>query len=199
MHQQPMSSSRMIQEATGKRLQANELTFTPLPNDFLPSYVGPDGAHIPSTADEFNSPDIPLLDAELIEEEPALSLVEQGLIRHSTSTNAATNNASTVRRDSKGQRKRFQVRTKPKQRIASSRKKVSQETGRIFSSMMTRVRETISNLHEEGIPEEIIEHMSGHISEKEEEEQVPVSFSSLTESQEVAQAQSNQLSLRRID
>ena len=138
-------------------------------------------------------------DAELIEEEPALSLVEQGLIRHSTSTNAATNNASTVRRDSKGQRKRFQVRTKPKQRIASSRKKVSQETGRIFSSMMTRVRETISNLHEEGIPEEIIEYMSEHVSEEEEEEQVPVSFSSLTESQEIAQAQSNQLGLRRID
>ncbi|MEC7113245.1 MAG: hypothetical protein VXW72_06865, partial [Candidatus Thermoplasmatota archaeon] len=84
MHQQPMSSSRMIQEATGKRSEANELSFTPLPNDFLPSYVGPDGAHIPSTADEFNSPDIPVLDAELIEEEPALSLVEQGLIRHST-------------------------------------------------------------------------------------------------------------------
>ncbi len=40
--------------------------------------------------------------------------------------------------------------------------------------------------------------MSEHISEEEEEE-VPVSFSSLTESQEVAQAQSNQLSLRRID
>ena len=65
--------------------------------------------------------------------------------------------------------------------------------------MMTRVRETISNLHEEGIPEEIIEHMSEHVSEEEEEEQVPVSFSSLTESQEVAQAQSNQLGLRRID
>jgi len=194
-----MSSSRMIREATGKKSEAKRLTFTPLPNDFLPSYVGPDGAHVPSTADEFNSPDIPLLDAELIEEEPTLSLVEQGLIRHSTSTNASTNNASTVRRDSKGQRKRFQVRTKPEQRIASSRKKMGQETGRIFSSMMTRVRETISNLHEEGIPEEIIEHMSEHISEEEEQEQVPVSFSSLTESQDVAQAHSNQLGLRRID
>ena len=199
MHQQPMSSSRMIQEATGKRSKANELSFTPLPNDFLPSYVGPDGAHIPSTADEFNSPDIPLLDAELIEEEPALSLVEQGLIRHSTHTSTPTNNASTVRRDSKGQRKRLQVRTKPKQRIASTRKKMGQESGRIFSSMMTRVRETISNLHEEGIPDEIIEYMSEHISDEEEEEEVPVSFSSLTESQEVAQAQSNQLGLRRID
>ena len=199
MHQQPMSSSRMIQEATGKRSEANELSFTPLPNDFLPSYVGPDGAHIPSTADEFNSPDIPLLDAESIEEEPALSLVEQGLIRHSTHTSTPTNNASTVRRDSKGQRKRLQVRTKPKQRIASTRKKMGQESGRIFSSMMSRVRETISNLHEEGIPDEIIEYMSEHISDEEEEEEVPVSFSSLTESQEVAQAQSNQLGLRRID
>ena len=65
--------------------------------------------------------------------------------------------------------------------------------------MMTRVRETISNLHEEGIPDEIIEYMSEHISDEEEEEEVPVSFSSLTESQEVAQAQSNQLGLRRID
>ena len=199
MHQQPISSSRMIHEAAGKRSETKEMAFTPLPNDFFPSYVGPHGAHIPSTAGEFNSPDIPLLDAELIDDdEPALSLVEQGLIRHSISTNAATNNDSTVRRDSKGQRKRFQVRTEPKRRIASSRKKVGQETGRIFSSMMTRVRETISNLQEEGIPEEIIEHMSEHISE-EEEEQVPASFSSLTESQEVAQAQSNQLGLRRID
>ena len=76
--------------------------------------------------------------------------------------------------------------------------RVAGESGRIFSSMMTRVRETISNLHQEGIPEEIIEHMSEHISEEEEEE-VPASFSSLTESQEVAQAQSNQLGLRRID
>ena len=197
MHQQPISSSRMIKEATGKRAEARQLAFTPLPNDFLPSYVGPEGAHVPSTSEEFNSPDIPLLDAELIDDEPAPSLVEQGLIRHSTNTNATTNNASTVRRDSKGQRKRFQVRTEPQQRIATSRKKVGQQTGRIFSSMMTRVRESISNLHQEGIPEEIIERMVEHIPE--EDEQVPVSFSSLTESQEVAQVQSNQLGLRRID
>ena len=198
MHQQPISSSRMIQEATGNRTEARQLPFTPLPNNFLPSYVGPEGAHIPSSADEFNSPDVPLMDAELIEEESALSLVEQGLIRHSTHASAAKSNPSTVRRDSKGHRKRFQIRTAPKQRIASSRKKIGLETGRIFSSVMTRVRETISNLHEEGIPDEIIEHMTEHISE-EEDVQVPVSFSSLTESQEVAPAQSNQLGLRRID
>ena len=36
---------------------------------------------------------------------------------------------------------------------------------------MTRVRETISNLHEEGIPDEIIEYMSEHISDEEEEEE----------------------------
>ena len=198
MHQQPISSSKMIQEATGQRTGAKQLAFTPLPNDFLPSYVGPEGAHIPSTADEFNSPDIPLMDAELIDDEPALSLVEQGLIRHSTHPNAAQNSPPNVRRDSKGHRKRFQVRTEPRRRIASSRRRVGQETGRIFSSVITRVRETISNLQDEGIPDEIIEQMTEHLSD-EEDDQVPVSFSSLTESHEVAQSQSNQLGLRRID
>ena len=48
--------------------------------------------------------------------------------------------------------------------------------------------------------EKIIERLTEHISEEEEEENpVPASFSALTESQEVAQAQASPHGLRRID
>ena len=64
--------------------------------------------------------------------------------------------------------------------------------------MLNRVRDTITSLKDEGIDEEVIEHMGEHIQE-EEETPVPSSFSALTESQEVAQAQMSQHGLRRID
>ena len=95
--------------------------------------------------------------------------------------------------------KRLQPRTGPKRRIASSRKDLGQQSGR-FSSVINRVRETISGLTDQGIDEEIIERLGEHISEEEEEENhVPASFSALTESQEVAQAQASPHGLRRID
>ena len=197
MHQKPISSSRMIQEAASVASNSRDLELTPPPTTFLPSYVGPEGAHIPSNPDEFSSPDLPLMDAELVEQEPTLSLVEQGLIPHSNLTNPKPNHHSIIRRDSKGQRKRLQHRTEPKRRIASSRKGSGQESGRIFSSMLNRVRDTISSLKDEGIDEEVIEYMGEHIQE--EETPVPSSFSALTESQEVAQAQMSQHGLRRID
>jgi len=198
MHQKPISSSRMIQEAAGLTSNPRDLELTPLPTKFIPSYFGPEGAHVPSNPDEFSSPDLPLMDAELVEQEPTLSLVEQGLIPHSNHTNLKPNHHSVIRRDSKGQPKRLQPRTEPKRRIASSRKRSGQESSRIFSSMLNRVRDTITSLKDEGIDEEVIEHMGEHIQE-EEETPVPSSFSALTESQEVAQAQMSQHGLRRID
>ena len=195
----PISSSRMIKEATGQSTDLGELEFTRLPNGFLSNFVGPEGAHIPSASNEFISPDLPLLDAELLEDEPSPSLVEQGLIPHAHRSNSVSQPHSTVRRDSRGQRKRIQHRTGPKRRIASSRKDTEQQSGR-FSSVINRVRETISGLTDQGIDEEIIERLSEHISEEEEEENhIPTSFSALTESQEVAQAQSSPQGLRRID
>ena len=61
MHQQTMSSARMIQEARGESNASNNFSFTPLPTEHLPSFVGPEGAHIPSTPEAFTSPDMPLL------------------------------------------------------------------------------------------------------------------------------------------
>ena len=70
-----------------------------------------EGAHIPSPSHEFISPDLPLLDAELIDDEPTPSLVEQGLIPHAHRSNPVSQPQSTVRRDSRGQMKRLQPRT----------------------------------------------------------------------------------------
>ena len=197
--QNPISSSRMIREANSKNSELGELEFSRLPNGFLSNFVGPEGVHIPSPSHEFISPDLPLLDAELIDDGPTPSLVEQGLIPHAHRSNPASQPQSTVRRDSRGQMKRLQPRTGPKRRIASSRKDPGQQSGR-FSSVINRVRETISGLTDQGIDEEIIERLSEHIPEEEEEENhVPSSFSALTESQEVAQAQASPHGLRRID
>jgi hypothetical protein len=189
----------MIREANSKNSDLGELEFSRLPNGFLSNFVGPEGAHIPSPSHEFISPDLPLLDAELIDVEPTPSLVEQGLIPHAHRSNPVPQPHSTIRRDSRGQMKRLQPRIGPKRRIASSRKDPGQQSGR-FSSVINRVRETISGLTDQGIDEEIIERLSEHISEEDEEENhVPASFSALTESQEVAQAQASPHGLRRID
>ena len=46
---------------------------SPLPTNFLPSFMGADGAHIPSTNPEmFSSPDTPLFEAEIVEPTPSL-------------------------------------------------------------------------------------------------------------------------------
>ena len=64
--------------------------------------------------------------------------------------------------------------------------------------MINKVRDRISGLSEEGIDEEIIEILGEHISD-EDENNVPASFSALTESHETAQPQTSQHGLRRID
>ena len=65
--------------------------------------------------------------------------------------------------------------------------------------MITRVRDRIYGLSNEGIDDELIEIMGGHIHEEDEQEQVPSSFSARTESQEAAPTQASQHGLRRID
>ncbi|MDP6223503.1 MAG: hypothetical protein QGF34_00400 [Candidatus Poseidoniaceae archaeon] len=198
MHQQTMSSSRMIQEAQGESHESRNFAFTPLPTNHLPSFVGPEGAHIPSTPDAFTSPDLPLFDPDALVEEHSLSLAEQGEIRHQEDRPSETTAGTSVRRDSKGRLKRLQRRTAPKRRIASSRQDAQHGTTRRFSSMITKVRDRIYGLSEEGIDDELIEILGEHISE-EDEQQVPSSFSALTESQEAAPTQASQHGLRRID
>ena len=198
MHQQTMSSSRMIQEARGESSEARHFAFTPLPTDHLPSFVGPEGAHIPSTPDAFTSPDLPLFDPDALAEEHSLSLAEQGEIQHQENRLSETTTGAGVRRDSKGRLKRLQRRTSPTRRIVSTRQDAQHGTTRRFSSMITKVRDRIYGLSNEGIDDEIIEIMGGHIHE-EEEQQIPSSFSALTESQEAAPTQASQHGLRRID
>ncbi|CAI8320501.1 MAG: hypothetical protein CMA41_00255 [Euryarchaeota archaeon] len=199
MHQPPMSSSQMIQEATGRAREPEGLSLTPIPTRHLPSFVGPDGAHIPSTPDAFTSPDLPLFNPEIIEAEQVPSLVEQGMISQNNIPVTTSNSAPRIRRNARGKKKRLQPRTSPKRRIASSRRQAEQDAPRRFSSIVNKIQDRISKLREHGIDEEIIERMGEHIPEEEEENQVPSSFSALTESQETAPVQTSQHGLRRID
>lgn len=196
MHQPTMSSSQMIQEAGGVVREPRSLSLTPTPTMLLPSFVGPDGAHIPSTPDAFSSPDLPLLDPELIDEQEALSLVEQGLIQRGGAGAKPSDFVTSIRRDARGQKKRLQPRTFPKRRIATTRRQSDEEPPRRFSSLRNKVRGLIEGLSEQGIDDELIEIMGEHIAE--EDNHVPSSFSSLTESQENTPVQTSQLGLRRL-
>ena len=197
MHQQTMSSSRMIQEARGESNASRNFAFTPPPTELLPSFFGPESAHIPSTPDAFTSPDMPLFDPDALSQENSLSLAEQGEIREQDKGPAVAPQGAGVRRDSKGRLKRLQRRTSAKPRIASTRQGAQNGTSRRFSSVIAGVRNRISKLREEGIDDEIIEILVEHISE--EDKQVPSSFSDLKESQEAPPAQVSQHGLRRID
>ena len=196
MHQPTMSSSQMIQEARGVVREPRSLSLTPTPTRLLPSFVGPDGAHIPSSPDAFSSPDLPLFNPELVDEPEALSLVEQGLIQRSGASAEPSDFVTTIRRNSRGERKRLQPRTSPRRRIASSRRQSDDEPLRRFSSLRNKVRGLIEGLSEQGIDDELIEIMGEHIAE--EDNHVPSSFSSLTESQENPPVQTSQLGLRRL-
>lgn len=197
MHQQTMSSSRMIREARGEPNASRNFAFTPPPTELLPSFFGPESAHIPSTPDAFTSPDMPLFDPDALSQENSLSLAEQGEIREQDKGPAVVSQGTGVRRDSKGRLKRLQRRTSVKPRIASTRQGAQNGTSRRFSSVIAGVRNRISKLREEGIDDEIIEILVEHITE--EDKQVPSSFSDLKESQEAAPAQVSQHGLRRID
>ena len=94
---------------------------------------------------------------------------------------------------------RIQVRSgRNENKIVKSKKAKASIVSRGFSSIR-RVREKISGLSGDGVSDDIIEHMHGHISEVEPQE-VPQSFSALTESQEIAPIQqSGRHGLRRFD
>ena len=70
-----MPSYEMLNQ-NGQRHSFNQQTQpqpTPPPSEFLPSFVGASGAHVPhSTPDMFSSPDTPLQPAEELEEVPSL-------------------------------------------------------------------------------------------------------------------------------
>ena len=198
MHQKPMSSSKMIHEAMEKSRDVHGASLSD--NLIRPSenHAFAREEHMPSTADVFVSPDLPLMNAELIDNEPELSLVEQGMIRSGHQRPTQMNTSARVRRNSKGQPKRIQPRTTSRKRIASTRSNAEQEQPRRFSSLINRVRSGISGLREQGIDEEMIDIMTEHI-QQEDENPVPSSFSALTESQETAPAQMSEHGLRRLD
>jgi len=198
MHQQTMSSSRMIQEARGASSEPVSQPYTPVPTRFVQSYVGPESAPIPSNPDAFTSPDLPLFSNEPSPDEQAPSLVEQGLVRNENQLNRTLPARQGVRRDSRGKPRILQPKKKSKPRIASSRKDSMTNRPRRLSSMIDRVRDRISGLSQEGIDPELIELLGEHISE-EEENSVPSSFSALTDSRELTPVQTSQHGLRRID
>lgn len=198
MHQQTMSSSRMIQEARDASSEPVSQPYTPLPTRFVQSYVGPESAPIPSNPDAFISPDLPLISNEPSPDEHVPSLVEQGLVRNENQLNRIPPARQGVRRDSRGKPRILQRKKKSKPRIASSRKDSTTNRPRRFSSMIDRVRDRIQGLSQEGIDPELIELLGEHIPE-EEENSVPSSFSALTDSREVTAVQTSQHGLRRID
>ena len=112
---------KFIQEARGESNASRNFAFTPPPTELLPSFFGPESAHIPSTPDAFTSPDMPLFDADALAQENSLSLAEQGEIREQDKGSAVAPQGAGVRRDSKGRLKRLQRRTSAKPRIASTR------------------------------------------------------------------------------
>ena len=199
MHQQTMSSARMIQEARGTSSEPVSQPYTPVPTRFVQSYVGPDSAPISSNPDAFISPDLPLYNNEPSTEEQAPSLVEQGLVRNATPQNQNAPARRGLRRDSRGQPRILQRKKSTNRRVVSSRKDSNTNRPRRFSSMLDKVRDRIHGLSEEGIDTEIIELLGEHIPEDEEEKTVPSSFSALTDSREVAPVQTSQHGLRRID
>jgi hypothetical protein len=113
--------------------------------------------------------------------QPALS---SGIIRRNNGTNSL---------------QRIQVRSnKTENKIVKSKKPKESIISRGFSSIR-KVRDSITRLSEDGVDDELIELMHEHIQDEEEQE-VPRSFSSLTESQEIAPIQqSGSHGLRRFD
>ena len=198
MHQKPMSSSQMIQEAMEMSREAGIESQSIQHTRHLGSVGEFEQDTVTSRPNAFVSPDLPLMNAELIEDESELSLVEQGMIRGESEVPSNIDAGPRIRRNSRGQMKRIQPRTSSRRRIASTRRKDGKEPTRRFSSLLNRVRNGISGLREQGIDDEIVELMAEHIPE-EEENTVPSSFSALTESQEVAPMQTGQHGLRRLD
>ena len=199
------SSSHRLHQARSLPVNRQPLAPTPLPRNHLPSFVGPEGAHIPYTGDVFTSPDH-VLDG-LYGEEKEQTELRPSLVEQATTPTEQPKaipqphlNSGVIRRtDGNNSLQRIQVRSgRSENKIVKPKKAKTSIVSRGFSSIR-KVREKITGLSEEGVGEDIIEHMHGHISEVDPQE-VPQSFSALTESQEVAPIQqSGRHGLRRFD
>lgn len=196
------SSSHRMHQARGLPLDRQPLATTPLPQNHLSSFVGPEETDLPHTTEMFTSPDIPLdlFDSEEKEERP--SLAEQAMPRHElpkAPPQPALKSGIIRRNTGANSLQRIQVRSsKTQNKIVKSKKPKESIVSRGMSSIR-KVRDSITKLSDNGVDEELVEHMHGHIQDEEEQE-VPRSFSSLTESQEIAPIhQSGRHGLRRFD
>ena len=192
-----------MQQARGLAIPRQPLTTTPLHHTHLPSFVGPEGAHIPHSSGMFTSPDH-LLDSFSPEEsEEAPSLFEQAsapIEQPRTPPQPALKSGIIRRNSGNNSLKRIQVRSNNNEnKIVKSKRSRTSIVTRGISSTMRKVRNKITELSGDGVDDELIEHMHGHIQEEVPQE-VPQSFSSLTESQEVTPIQqSGRHGLRRFD
>ena len=191
-----------MHQASDLPVTRQPLTSTPLPQTHLPSFVGPEGPHIPNTPETFASPDHGLDNFYLEDTEERPSLVEQASTPHEEQTVQPLPgpNSGIIRRSNgPNSLHRIQVRSnRTENKIVKSRKSKQSIVSRGISSIK-KVRNKITSLSQEGVDDELIEHMHEHIPEEEARE-VPDAFSSLTESQEIAPIQqSGRHGLRRFD
>ncbi len=197
------SSSHRMHQASGMPATRQPLTSTPLPQTLLPSFVGPDGAHIPHTSGMFTSPDHDLDNFHLEETEERPSLAEQATTpdeQTNTQPQPVLNSGVLRRNNGNNSLQRIHIRSnRTENKIVKARKAKTSIVSRGISSIR-KVREKITNLSGEGVDDELIEIMHEHIPEGDEAQEVPDSFSSLTESQEIAPIQqSGRHGLRRFD
>ena len=151
----------------------------------------------------FTSPDHVLDNFHLEETQERPSLVEQATTpdeQTKTPPQPALNSGVLRRNKGNNSLQRIHVRSnRTENKIVKARKTKSSIVSRGISSIL-KVREKITNLSNEGVDEELIEIMHGHVSERDDTQEVPDSFSSLTESQEIAPIQqSGRHGLRRFD
>ena len=197
------SSSHRMHQANDLPITRQPLTSTPLSHNHLESFVGPEGAHIPHNSGMFTSPDQNLDNFHLEETEERPSLVEQATTPHEQTKarpQPALNSGVLRRNNGNNPLQRIHVRSnRAENKIVKAKRAKTSIVSRGISSIR-KVREKITNLSDQGVDEELIEIMHEHISEGDDPQEVPDSFSSLTESQEIAPIQqSGRHGLRRFD
>ncbi|MGB1954034.1 MAG: hypothetical protein ACPHUK_00415 [Candidatus Poseidoniaceae archaeon] len=197
------SSSQRLQQARELALARQPRTTATLPQARQSSFVSPEGAHIPHSSGMFTSPDHHLENFGVEEVEEAPSLFEQAFApveQPKTQPQPALKSGIIRKNRGNNSLKRIQVRSNQNEnKIVKSKKSRTSIVSRGISNTMRKVRNKITDLSGDGVDDELIEHMHGHIREEDSQE-VPQSFSSLTESQEVMPIQqSGRHGLRRFD
>ena len=197
------SSSHRMHQASGLPVTRQPLTSTPLPRTHLSRYVSPEGAHIPHSSGMFTSPDHELDNFHLEETEERPSLVEQATTpdeQTKAPPQPALNSGVLRHNNGNNSLQRIHIRSnRTENKIVKARQAKASIVSRGMSSIR-KVRDKITNLSTEGVDDELIGIMNGHIPEGDEAQEVPDSFSSLTESQEIAPIQqSGRHGLRRFD